>query len=141
DGEELEDDRGGDVRHDPEREDGEPSQVSAREEVDHAEQRALHLVEELGERVAVDARRRDVGADPVGDQHPHREQDAALALGELEDVLEALQAFAHDVATRAPSTSTRPPFASLFPRAAPLTACAFTVSPCAAAPAPATTPR
>ena len=40
----------------PEREDRQPSQVAAREQVDHAEQRALHLVEELGQGVPVDAR-------------------------------------------------------------------------------------
>ena len=48
-GEELQDDGGGDVRHDPQREDGQAAQVAAREEVDHAEQGALHLVEELRE--------------------------------------------------------------------------------------------
>ena len=56
----------------PEREDRQPSQVAAREQVDHAEQRALHLVEELGQRVAVDARRRHVGADPVGEEQDER---------------------------------------------------------------------
>src|SRR2546425_577387 len=136
DGEELQDDRGGDVRHDPERKDRQPPEVAAREEVDHAEQRALHLVEELGERVTVDARRRDVGADPVGDQHRRREQDAALQLGDLEDVLKALEAFDHEAATCAPSTSTRPPFASIFARADALTACAFTVRACATSPVP-----
>ena len=45
--EELEDDRRRDVRHDPQREHGEAPQVAAGEEVDHAEQGALHLVEEL----------------------------------------------------------------------------------------------
>src|SRR5439155_17345582 len=83
-----------------------------------------------------DARRRDVGADAVGDQHPRREQDAALQLGDLEDVLEALEAFDHGADTCAPSTSTRPPFASIFARADALTACAFTVRACATSPAP-----
>src|SRR2546422_4201005 len=136
DGEELQDDRGGDVRHDPERKDRQPPKVAAREEVDHAEQRALHLVEELGERVTVDARRRDVGADPVGDQHRRREQDAALQPGDLEDVLKALEAFDHEAVTCAPSTSTRPPFASIFARADALTAYAFTVRACATSPVP-----
>src|SRR5207249_12280597 len=107
-----------------------------RAEVEHSEQRALRQIEELGEGVAVDARRRDGAADAVGDQHPRREQDAALQLGNLEDVLEALEAFDHRADTCAPSTSTRPPFASIFARADALTACAFTVRACATSPAP-----
>src|SRR5437773_397321 len=76
------------------------------------------------------------GADPVGDQHRRREQDAALQLGDLEDVLKALEAFDHEAVTCAPSTSTRPPFASIFARADALTACAFTVRACATSPVP-----
>src|SRR5439155_1079874 len=77
-----------------------------------------------------------VGVGAVGDQHPRREQDAALQLRDLEDVLEALEAFDHGADTCAPSTSTRPPFASIFARADALTACAFTVRACATSPAP-----
>ena len=49
DREQLEDDGGGDVRHDAEREDGELAEVAAGEEIDQAERGAGVLVEELGE--------------------------------------------------------------------------------------------
>ena len=116
----------------PEREDRQPAQVAAREQVDHAEQRALHLVEELGQGVAVDARRRHVGAHPVGDEQDGGDQDPALELGDLEDVLERLQAFDHEAVTFSliGSTSTRPPWPSILARADSLTACTRTVRVC-----------
>src|SRR3989449_9215282 len=55
----------------------------------------------------VDAGGRHVGARAVGDEQPRRDEDPALELGNLEDVLEARQAFDHS------RTSMRPPLASI----------------------------
>ena len=54
--EELQDDRGRDVGHDPEGEDRHATQGAAREQVQEAQDRALGLVGELGHRHGVDAR-------------------------------------------------------------------------------------
>src|SRR6185312_149496 len=122
------------------REHGQPPQVPAREEVDHAEQGALLLVEELGERRRVDAGSGDVGAQPVGGEQHQGHEHPALELRNLEDVLEALQAFDHLAALslRPGRISTRPPAASTFCLADSLTLCTRTVSACATAPSPRT---
>ncbi len=49
DGQQLEDDRGADVGHDAQGEDGHPGHVPAREQVDEAEQSALLALPELGQ--------------------------------------------------------------------------------------------
>src|SRR5262249_38385540 len=99
--------------------------------------RALHLVEELGERMAVDPRRRHVRTQPVGDEQDRGHQDPALQLGDLEDVLERLEVLDHDVAAGVRGiTSTRPPFASILLFADSLTAWARTVRPCSRSPSP-----
>ena len=119
----------------PRREDGQPPEVAAREEVDHAEERALHLVEELrrarGRRSRGWARGRPSA---IRDEQDDGHDDAALQLRDLEDVLKALEAFDHEAGTSVPSVSTRPPFASIFARADSLTAWARTVSACATSP-------
>src|SRR5208282_4233523 len=59
----LQNDRRRNVRHDPQRENGETPQVTAAEQVDKAQHRTSVLFEELRQPVAVDPRRRDVAAD------------------------------------------------------------------------------
>src|SRR5262249_11591953 len=135
-GEQLQDDRRRDVRHDAQGEHREPPQITPGEQIDHAEQGALHLVEELRQGVAVDTRGRHVGPDPVGDQEPGGDQDPPLQLGDLEDILKGLQAFDHEAVALPSSTSTCPPTASIFARAASLTAWARTVSAWASSPSP-----
>src|SRR5205809_2356833 len=87
-------------------------------------------------RVAVDARRRNVGAQAVRDQQHRAEHQAALELRNLEDVLEALQALDHVALTSAASSSTRPPRASMFWRADALMACTLTVRAWGTSPSP-----
>jgi len=77
-GQQLQDDRCRDVRHDPESENGDLREVDAREHVDEAEPVALVLLEEIDQRLGVDARRRNVvpqaidREDPQGEQEPGR---------------------------------------------------------------------
>ena len=91
DGEQLEDDRRRDVRHDAEGEDGELAQVAAGEEVDEAERGAGVLIEELGEHVGVDAGGGDVRSETIDGQHAKREEDALAEVGDAEDVCEFLE--------------------------------------------------
>src|SRR5207244_120907 len=64
---ELEHDARRDVRHDAEREDRRPPEAAARKQVVQAEERALALgVEEVGERLDVDAGGRGVALYPFG---------------------------------------------------------------------------
>jgi hypothetical protein len=71
----LHDDRRGDVRHDAEREDRKPLQRAAREHVEHAQDRALLVREETGERTRIDARHRDERADAIDDQAADQEEE------------------------------------------------------------------
>src|SRR5262249_39588986 len=127
------DDRRRDVGHDAQSEDGQTAQVAAGEKIDHAEQRPLHLIEELRQRAAVDARGGHVRAKAIGGEKPERDKHPALELRDLEDVLEALQTFDHD-----DKTSTRPPADSTFERADALIRCVLTISACAISPSPST---
>jgi len=77
-GHQLHDDRGRDVGHDPEGENGEARQRAARKHVEHAQDPALLALEQVGQHVRVDARHRDVGADAEYDQCPEQEQQPPL---------------------------------------------------------------
>ncbi len=76
----LEDDRGGDVRHDPEREDREARERVAGEEVQQAEDRAALAAEVVRDLARVDARGRDEAAEPVERQDDGGEEEAAPEL-------------------------------------------------------------
>ncbi len=88
--EELQDDRGIDVRHDAEGEDSRLRQRPAREEVIETEQRPGLSLEERRESRAVDPRRRHVAAEAIDDEKRGREQDPLLQLWDPEHALEAL---------------------------------------------------
>src|SRR5438876_118796 len=85
DGEELHDDGGRDVRHDPEREDREAREGPAREHVEHVEDAAAVLLEEARELVRVDAGHGNMRTDAVDDERPEQEQQPALQVAELAD--------------------------------------------------------
>ena len=85
-GHQLQDDRRGDVRHDAEREDRQPAQLAAAEQIDEAQEGAPVLVEELRQLIGVDTRRRNVSAEPVHRQQPKREQNALSQIGNAEYV-------------------------------------------------------
>jgi hypothetical protein len=80
DGEELEDDRRRDVRHDPEREDRELRERAAREDVEQAEDRASLRVQVVLDLLGVDARRRDPAPQPVERQDHCREEEPPAEL-------------------------------------------------------------
>ena len=80
DGHELHDDRGRDVGHDVEGEDRHALDGAAREHVEHAEDAAALLLEDLGEGGRIDAGHRDVGAEAIDDQRAQGEPDALLEL-------------------------------------------------------------
>ena len=79
----LQDDRGGDVGQDAERQDRHALEGTAREHVEHAQDAAALLREDLRHHLRVDARQRDVGAEPVDDQAAEREPQPLLELGGL----------------------------------------------------------
>jgi len=119
DGEQLQDDRRADVRHDAEREDRDARQAPAGEHVVHAEHRVLELPRELAERREVHPRHGDVVADAIHREQPQRVQHTLAKIRDREDVL---QAFVHA------SCSVAPPAAAIFSAAFPLNLCARTVS-------------
>ncbi|CAD5267188.1 conserved hypothetical protein [Bosea sp. EC-HK365B] len=77
-GEQLDDDRGRDVRHDRQREDREPADRTAGEHVEQAEHTRLGLLEQVRDCIRIHAGQRDIGAEPVDDQRPQREPDPLL---------------------------------------------------------------
>jgi hypothetical protein len=82
----LEDDRGRDVRHDAQGEDRQPAQVAAAEQIDETQRRAGLVIEETLQRLDVDARRGDVRAQPVDRQNAHGEQHTPAQVGDPEDI-------------------------------------------------------
>ena len=76
----LEDDRGRDVGHDPEREHRGPGEPAAQRVVQAEEAGGGGVPDEVGQRGDVDARRRDVGADPVDHQSREGEEQLPLQL-------------------------------------------------------------
>src|SRR4029077_1982032 len=84
----LERDGRGEVGHHIEREDAETLQRSAREHVEHAEQRAVLGREKCRKLGRVDARDGNEGADPVHDERADQEQQTLAHFGEAGDVPE-----------------------------------------------------
>jgi hypothetical protein len=80
---------GADVGHDAQREDRQLLERAAREQREQAEDRALHLREEVAHDLGVDAGRDDVRADAVDREHPEREEDPLPELLDPSDVLDA----------------------------------------------------
>ncbi len=75
-GQQLNDDRRRNVRHDVQREDRHAVDTAAGEHVEHAENTAGLRLEDLIPDVRVDARQRDVGAQPINKQRTQCEPDA-----------------------------------------------------------------
>ena len=126
----LQDDRRRDVRHDAEREDGDPLEASARERVHEAEEGALHGRHELDQRLRIHPRRRNVTADPIDREQPESEHQALAQIRDREDIA---QAFDHEA-----SSSQRPPAASILVRADLLNLWAVTVTAACRSPLPRT---
>src|SRR5262249_8762890 len=79
----LHDDRGGDVRHDAEREDREARERPARKHVEHIEDATLLRAEQLGELVGIDPGHRYVRADAIDDERTQQEQQATFQVAHL----------------------------------------------------------
>src|SRR6476659_5595963 len=119
--EQLQDDRGRDVGHDPQREQGQAGEAPAGEEVEEAEDvRSSDAVEAVLHRIRVDARRGDVGTEPVERQDPRREEQLLPDLLNAEGVENRLE--------HQSITSMVPPAASIFSFAVALKAWTLTVS-------------
>jgi hypothetical protein len=78
--EQLHDDRCRDVRHDVQRENRHALDGAARKHVEHAEQAGLLLPKNFGERLGIDPRNGNVGAESVDQQRAEREPNALLEL-------------------------------------------------------------
>ena len=84
----LDDDRGGDVGHDAEREDRHAADRAAGQHVEHVEQAAALLLHLLRQRRRIDAGHGDIGAQAGDDQRAQREEDALAQLLGLAEVAE-----------------------------------------------------
>ena len=84
----LQNDRRRDVRHDAQREDRQPADVAAGEQVEEAEDRSRLRAEELLPALDVDSGRGDVAAQPVHRQHRQREQHPLAKIRNAKDVRE-----------------------------------------------------
>src|ERR1019366_2885345 len=83
----LQDDRGGDVGHDPQREDRDPREPAAGEEVEQPEDvGAAELLLDVVDRGEVDARHRYVRAEAIDEQQTGRDGDLFADVRDLEGV-------------------------------------------------------
>src|SRR5260221_6728622 len=83
----LQDDRGGDVGHDPQREQTESREAPAREEVEEAEDvGAAEVALDFLHRLDVDAQRRYVGTEAVQRQHRRRAGELLANVGDAASV-------------------------------------------------------
>ena len=91
DREQLKDDRGTDIGHDPQGENGQALESAPGEHVDEAEESPLGLGEEGGQGVRVDPRRGDVDPDAIDGQEQKSDEDPLLQLWNFGNVLESLE--------------------------------------------------
>ena len=82
-GQHLHDDRRRDVRHDPQCEHREARQRATGEHVEQTEDAALLRIEQLTQLVRIDARHRDMRADPVDDERQQQEEQTPLEVAVL----------------------------------------------------------
>ena len=85
----LDDDRGGDVGHDAQREDRHALHRAARQHIEDVEQTAAGLVDLLRQGRRVDAGHGDIGAQAGDDQRAQGEEDAVAQLLGLAQIAEA----------------------------------------------------
>jgi len=90
-GEQLEDDRRRNVRHDAQREDGHLAQVAAAEQVHQPQGRSALRAEELFQQFAVYARGRNVRAQPIDGEDEEGEQNPLAQVGNPEDIEKLLK--------------------------------------------------
>src|SRR6185312_12711812 len=91
DSQQLEDDRRRDVRHDAESENRQLAQVAAGKQVKQTKRGARVLVEEVRQRVRIDAGCRNVRAQTIDREHGKRERNAIAKVFDLENVEKFLE--------------------------------------------------
>ena len=116
DGQQLQDDGGRDVGHDPQGKHRHPLQAAAREGIDETEERSLHGLHELHQSLGIDTRSRDIAADSIDRQQAKRKRQPLAQIRDRKDIAKTLD---HDS-----STSQEPPAASIFFLALALNLCA-----------------
>ena len=110
----LEDDRGADVRHDPQCEDRHIPQIPTREHVVQAEHRVTHLLHEEGQRLGIDTRCRNMPPQAKDPEQGEREQHTLPQIGNGKDALQALDHLSRSsVVSRQSSISPQSPVCRL----------------------------
>src|SRR5713101_2962755 len=99
-GHQLQDDRGGDVRHDAERENRHAAEVAAAEEIEDAQHRAGRLVKQLIQHGGIDAGDRNVRTNAVDRQQRQREQNAVPQVLNAEHVFHGFEESFHALILR-----------------------------------------
>src|SRR5579871_1151136 len=110
-GQQLQNNRCRDVRHDAEGEDGHAAEIAAREQIDKSEERSRIVLERIFQFEEVHARGGQVAAQPVDRQQRQREQNPLAQVGNTKDVG---QLFKHYCAAFTAKTSTLPPAFVIF---------------------------
>ena len=90
-GQQLQNNRGGNVGHDAQGEDRQPAQVAAAEQIDEAEQSAAGVGKQACQGRRINAGCRQVAADAVDGKQPKREQYALAQVRNFEDVRQLLE--------------------------------------------------
>src|SRR4029077_6198088 len=97
-GHQLQDDRGGDVRHDAERKNRESAEIAPAEQVKDGQERAAAALENGFQNAPVDARRRNVRTDAIHSQQSQREQHPVPQIWNAEEVSERFKETIHVLA-------------------------------------------
>src|SRR5205085_7981545 len=87
DGQQLQDDRGRNIRHDAQCEDRQPPEISTGKQIEETEKGIRVLREEVRQRVRVDTGRRNVSANAIHRQQGQHEGDSLPQIGYVEDIL------------------------------------------------------
>ncbi len=95
DRQQLQDDRRRDVRHDAEREDRQAPDIAAGEEIEETEDAARLARQKVLPANDVDARRRNVTAEPVNGEHGECKKDAVPEILNPEDIAYRFKQLAH----------------------------------------------
>jgi hypothetical protein len=86
----LQDDRRGDVRHDAQRENRQPAEIAAAEQVEDAQHRTRGLLKQFRKHLGVDAGGRNVCADAVDRQQTQRKEQPVAQIFDPEEIRESL---------------------------------------------------
>ncbi len=95
DGQQLQDDRRRDVRHDSQRKDRQPADIAAGEKIEEPENGAVLAGEEVLPAVDVDSRSRNETAKPVNSQHRECKQHPLPEVRNAEDIADRLKKLSH----------------------------------------------